>query len=134
MLQEFNAENTPNVRPKDFFLTYNGKGVFKLTAHAVEGLQLKAGDKIALAQDTKRPQDWYLLRSDKGYTLHYTNKESKNLQFNSASLVRILNRSLNQPDNLGLKIKLGNEWYQEQGVTVVSLLTKAAVSNMNKAA
>lgn len=100
---KFNVFNTSNCEPSlrkgQAVITFNTGGNIALTKNAAETLGLKAGDKVALLQDTDNPKDWYLSVGDaQGFELR-KRTENGSVQFNNVSLVDKVLRSLGISNN-----------------------------------
>lgn len=58
-------------------LTFVKNGVLNINAVAAEIMKLKAGDKIALSQDERKPENWYIHKSPNGFQVRDSNKWQK---------------------------------------------------------
>lgn len=66
-------------------VTFQNKGAIRLNAAAADLIGVKAGDKIAIAQDEENPADWYVFAHPEGYELRLFS-DKKSLGFNNTPL------------------------------------------------
>ncbi len=125
-LKSFNAENSASLRTGSATVNINhGSGVLTLSRVAVLELGLKAGDSIELHQDESSPKDWYISKSENGFTLREKAKEANGmLMFNNTTVAREILSSLNIDGNASMLI--ATEATSLDGVELFAILTKSA--------
>ncbi len=66
---------------------FNKAGTINLNEKACERLELKTGDKIAIAQDEESPENWYIFKHEEGFDVRATS-DKKGFVFNHSSLCK----------------------------------------------
>lgn len=85
-LKIYNAENASRKSSSTtpfISLPKNG-GLIYLSKATVELIKLKDGDKICIAQDPQNVLDWYIYKSEDGFSLRPSGEDSSRLAFNSS--------------------------------------------------
>lgn len=90
-LKRFNPDNASLIRPGKCTIRFASQGQVTLSKTLVDKMNLKPGDKLELANDEESPEkrDWYLIKSDKGFSLRMY-KSEKHLCFNCSAITTTL--------------------------------------------
>ncbi len=100
-------------------------GVFFLSAGLVKMMGLLAGQTLSIAQDTARPQDWYLFLDESGMSIR--DKKAGQLILSNRLCAQEIASSMEASDAKRLTIKVGEKPVEKDGKKYFPLVTKGAV-------
>jgi len=98
-LRTFNAENSQQYKKGECTINVTRAGSFTLSKDLCEAMGIKAGDKIAVHQDELEPTNWYLSKSDDGFTVHDGGRGDATNSFNNARSAKEILMSIDNHDN-----------------------------------
>jgi len=93
-LVTFNRVSVPSRSKGEAIVSLSRKGASSLSKDAVQLTELTAGEEIGFHQDEKKPEDWYMSRTEDGFMLR-DDKGSGGLAFNNVVMADIILESLN---------------------------------------
>lgn len=108
-LVKFDKSNCATVRTKQAAVTVKADGQIVINGEAFTKLGLKAGDTIALLQDSENPKSWYIVRDKDGFKLRTSGKTSPTLVCNNEKVASSLLASLGIKTESAVRFKLSVE-------------------------
>ncbi len=125
-LQIFNAENSLHIRKKETKAMVGisfKTGLITLNPPAVNALNLKKGDLIAMAYD-EDSNDWLLFKDAKGFDLRFANgkKDTTSLVFNCSKIANSIMEQLENPSIRSGKMQLAIEPVQVDGINYYTVI------------
>ena len=131
-LIKFDASTTKFVRPGLARIRFERKGITILNKPFMEAARLEKGDKVSIVQDAETPEDWYVIKDEKGFTLRvYPSNDC--LCFNSAYIARSF-MSFLSVEACSVSCMLSTEAVESededmQGFELYPIITKSATYN-----
>jgi len=108
-LVKFDSTNSATVRTKQAAITLKAEGQIVINGEAFTKLGLKAGDTIALLQDSENPKTWFIVKDKDGFKLRTSGKTSPTLVCQNEKVVTTLLASLGIKTENAVRFKLNTE-------------------------
>jgi hypothetical protein len=128
-VQVFNEVNMPKLKGtfKGCKITFSKQGRISLNYRVVEIMGLIAGDKVEICQDLDNPSDWYLRKSDNGFTLmrNRTNERMKSLLFYHKQFVKMIVEHLGYEEGETYSFMVSPNYTEVEGVRMYPILFSA---------
>jgi bifunctional DNA-binding transcriptional regulator/antitoxin component of YhaV-PrlF toxin-antitoxin module len=108
-LVKFDKSNSQTLRAKQAAVTVKADGQFVINGEAFTKLGLKAGDTIAMLQDSENPKSWYIVKDKDGFKLRDSGKTSPVLVTSNQVVANNLLASLGIKTENAVRFKLNTE-------------------------
>lgn len=109
-LKLFNTETICSYSKREEIrrIRFNSRGLIYISGGVAELINLKKGDRLSLAQDEERPNDWYLFKSHNGFLVGRV-KNAKSFSIHSRGTVEAFNNNFKMNGHKSYSIPVGNE-------------------------
>lgn len=99
-----------------------GSGLFRINAAACKVIGIKENDKVELAQDEMKLENWFIYKSkDKGFELRKKPKVGSGLYFNNSKLAQLVMGSVPGFNKNSAKVYVRRKSLKYQGKILWSL-------------
>jgi bifunctional DNA-binding transcriptional regulator/antitoxin component of YhaV-PrlF toxin-antitoxin module len=133
-LVKFDSTNSAKVRSKQAAVTVKADGQIVINGEAFTKLGLKAGDTIAVLQDSENPKSWFIIKDKDGFKLRTSGKTSPTLVCNNEKVASALLASLGIKTENAVRFKLNTEPVKHDKQLLYAIDTKDFRINEPKAA
>ena len=89
-------------------ILFGAKGGININGSAAEMMGIKAGDRIAFAQDSDDASNWYAYKSKDGYELRL-HSDKVSYQFNNSAFCKMLKECFGMPTNQSAKFLIAGK-------------------------
>lgn len=113
-------------------INFNCKGLISFSSRAVEMIGIEDGDYLQFAQDSDRPRDWYIMKSEDktGYQMRQRKEvNNKTMKFYCKPLSTSFIKSLDMSGSLSVNCKISQNYVVlENGEIAYPIITSSAKS------
>jgi bifunctional DNA-binding transcriptional regulator/antitoxin component of YhaV-PrlF toxin-antitoxin module len=122
-LVKFDKTNSATIRTKQAAVTVKADGQIVINNEAATKIGLKAGDTIAIFQDSETPTNWYLVKDKDGFKLRASGKTSPTLVTANPTVVKNLLASLKIESKDAVRFKMGTEAIKHEKLSLFAINT-----------